>query len=196
MNRKHLFTACVLTPLAAAPALAQQQDHLTKEMGGGKFGTVHFPTSCSPAAQAQFENAVAMLHSFFYPTTLKAFAAVTQTDPQCAIAYWGLAIAQRPNPLVPPFDEAALKRGWDAVERGLKVTMREEDQNRYLNRLFHPLQHEHLFPDFPRFLREAADFVERRSKGAPATPHPTASGPGTPTQGGVRGPRTGAKAKA
>ena len=76
------------------------------------------------------------------------------------------------------------------VDQSFNVTTREEDQNRYLNRLFHPLRHEHLFPDFPRFLREAADFVERRSKGAPATPHPPASGPGTPTRGGVRGPRT------
>ena len=132
MNRKHLFSACVLTALAAAPALAQTQDHVTMEMGGGKFGTVHFPTSCSPAAQAQFEKAVAMLHSFFYPTTLKAFAAVTQTDPQCAIAYWGLAIAQRPNPLVPPFDEAALKRGWDAVERGLALGPKSERERDWL----------------------------------------------------------------
>ena len=76
------------------------------------------------------------------------------------------------------------------VDQSFNVTTREEDQNRYLNRLFHPLRYEHLFPDFPRFLREAADFVERRSKGAPATPHPPASGPGTPTRGSVRGPRT------
>ncbi|RDK02906.1 hypothetical protein DLM46_10230 [Paraburkholderia lacunae] len=71
-----------------------------------------------------------MLHSFFYPATLKAFEAVTQIDPQCAIAYWGLAIAQRPNPLVSPFDEAALKRGLDAVQKGLALgpkTERERD---------------------------------------------------------------------
>ncbi|KVN68052.1 hypothetical protein WM03_31960 [Burkholderia ubonensis] len=71
-----------------------------------------------------------MLHSFFYPATLKAFDAVIKTDPQCAIAYWGLAMAQPPNPLVPPFDEAALKRGSDAVEKGLALgpkTERERD---------------------------------------------------------------------
>jgi hypothetical protein len=49
-----------------------------------------------------------MLHSFFYPATLKAFEAVTQTDSQCAIACRGLAIAQRSNPLAGPFNEAAL----------------------------------------------------------------------------------------
>ena len=31
-----------------------------------RFGRVHFPISATPAAQAQFERAVAMLHSFWY----------------------------------------------------------------------------------------------------------------------------------
>ena len=96
----------------------------------GKFGRVSFPTSCTPAAQAQFDRALAMLHSFFFPETVKAFEAIPQTDPGCAIAYWGLAVSQRPNPLVGPFDAATLKRGLDAVEKGEAIgakTQRERD---------------------------------------------------------------------
>jgi hypothetical protein len=96
----------------------------------GTYGTVHFPVSCTPAAQEQFDRAVAMLHSFFYPETVKAFTKVTETDPTCAMAYWGIAISQRPNPLVPPFSADALKRGYDAVEKGKSVgakTQREGD---------------------------------------------------------------------
>jgi hypothetical protein len=37
--------------------------------GGEIYGRVHFPISCSPAVQAEFDRAVAMLHSFFYPET-------------------------------------------------------------------------------------------------------------------------------
>src|SRR5690242_21643697 len=81
-----------------------------------KLGRVHFKTSCSPEAQRQFERALAMLHSFFFPETVKAFTAVPATDPSCAIAYWGIAISQRPNPLVGPFDVATLKRGLEAIE--------------------------------------------------------------------------------
>ncbi|WP_233888738.1 hypothetical protein [Paraburkholderia flagellata] len=130
MYHKQLISACVIAALAFAPALAQHEEHSAAQQGGGKFGTVKFPTSCSPAAQVQFEKALAMLHSFFYPSTLKSFDAVTQIDPQCAIAYWGIAIAQRPNPLIAPFDEAALKRGLEAVEKGLALgpgTERERD---------------------------------------------------------------------
>jgi hypothetical protein len=130
MSHKHLISACLLAVLATAPVFGQHEEHAAAAPGAGKFGTVRFPTSCSSAAQVQFEKALAMLHSFFYPSTLKAFEAVTQIDPQCAIAYWGIAIAQRPNPLVPPFDETALKRGLEAVEKGLALgpkTERERD---------------------------------------------------------------------
>ena len=90
---------------------------------------MHFPVSCTPAAQAQFDLGVSQLHSFFYPETVKTFTRVTEIDPGCAMAYWGLAFAQMPNPLVPPFDPAALKRASDAVEKGkaLAITQREKD---------------------------------------------------------------------
>ena len=95
-----------------------------------KLGRVHFKTSCSPEAQRQFERALAMLHSFFFPETVKAFTVIPATDPSCAIAYWGIAISQRPNPLVGPFDAATLKRGLDAIEKGEAIgakTQRERD---------------------------------------------------------------------
>src|SRR5215831_5655416 len=95
-----------------------------------KLGRVHFKTSCSPEAQKEFERALAMLHSFFFPETVKAFTAIPTTDPSCAIAYWGIAISQRPNPLVGPFDAATLKRGLDAIEKGESIgpkTQRERD---------------------------------------------------------------------
>lgn len=100
------------------------------DANGEKLGKVLFKTSCSPAAQKEFERSLGMLHSFWFPETLKAFAAIPQTDPSCAIAYWGLAVSIRPNPLVGPWDAATLKRGLDAVEKGEAIgakTQRERD---------------------------------------------------------------------
>ncbi len=94
------------------------------------FGTVHFPISCSAGAQQQFDRAVALLHSFSYPETVKGFEAVAKAEPGCAMAYWGIAISQRPNPLMPPFDQEALARGWQAIERARSAgatTPREHD---------------------------------------------------------------------
>ena len=93
------------------------------------YGVVHFPVDCTSEAQVQFDAGVSQLHSFFYPETVKTFTRVAELDPNCAMAHWGLALAQLPNPLVPPFDPAALKRGADAVARGKAIarTQREKD---------------------------------------------------------------------
>src|SRR5258706_1101189 len=53
------------------------------------LGRVSFKTSCTPAAQEKFDRGVALVHSFFYPDSVKAFTEAAETDPQCAIAYWG-----------------------------------------------------------------------------------------------------------
>ena len=97
---------------------------------GARLGKVLFKTSCSAEAQKQFEGALARLHSFHFPETMKAFSAIPQTDPGCAIAYWGLAVSNRPNPLVGPWDKATLQRGLEFVQKGEAIgakTQRERD---------------------------------------------------------------------
>jgi len=120
---------CIMgAQLVTAPALAQNEhaDHAA----GENLGTVHFPISCSPEAQRQFDRAVAMLHSFYYPETIKAFAAIAAAEPSCAMAYWGVAISQRPNPLVAPFPPEVLQQGLAAIEKARAAhatTRRERD---------------------------------------------------------------------
>src|SRR6266849_10477805 len=127
-------TACsVLTALISAQCLvasvSADADQATRK-NPEQLGRVLFKTSCSPDAQKQFERALAMLNSFFFPETIKTFSGIPETDRSCAIAYWGIAISQRPNPLVPPFDAATLKSGLDAIEKGEAIgpkTQRERD---------------------------------------------------------------------
>src|SRR5215831_4702896 len=95
-----------------------------------KLGTVHFPVSCRPTTQAQFDRALAMLHSFWYPQDLKAFKEVVDADPSCAMAYWGMAISRRANPLVSGPDRAALQQGLEAISKARAAgakTPRERD---------------------------------------------------------------------
>jgi len=114
---RKLGTACVCAVIWCPSAALAQADHAGHGGVGDSYGRVHFPISCTPAAQAEFDRAVAMLHSFFYPETEKAFRAVAEKDPSCAMAYWGVAISQRPNPLTAPFPDALLKQGLDAIEK-------------------------------------------------------------------------------
>jgi hypothetical protein len=95
-----------------------------------KLGTVHFSVSCSPATQKEFDRAVALLHNFWFPESDKAFAAVAEMDPNCAMAYWGLAMGARRNPISVVPDTSALNKGRAAVEKAMSLnakTQRERD---------------------------------------------------------------------
>src|SRR5438477_11426957 len=129
MSHHKIFALVLGLMLVFSTTAASARDDEAKARGE-KLGRVLFKTSCSPEAQKQFERALAMLHSFFFPETIKAFTAIPEMDPSCAIAYWGIAVSQRPNPLVGPFDAGTLKRGLDAVEKGKAIgagTQRERD---------------------------------------------------------------------
>ena len=98
--------------------------------GAQELGRVHFDTSCTPAAQEKFDRGLAMVHSFVYPDSVQAFTEAAAADPQCAIAYWGIAISHRPNPLILPLPATVLKNGLEAVEKGKTIggkTERERD---------------------------------------------------------------------
>jgi tetratricopeptide (TPR) repeat protein len=134
MTGKSYALAIAMAAAAAIPggALAHSDDTATGRSSTEGLGRVLFETSCTPEAQRQFERALAMLHSFFFPETVKAFSAIPETDPGCAIAYWGIAISQRPNPLVGPFDAATLKRGLDAVQKGKAIGAKTERERDWL----------------------------------------------------------------
>ena len=100
----------VILLAGSVSVLGIQNEHAGHNVSS-QFGKIHFEISCSPTAQQQFDRGVAMLHSFFYPETEKAFRAIAQQEPSCAMAYWGIAISQRPNPLTAPFAPALLKQG-------------------------------------------------------------------------------------
>ena len=97
-----------------------------------ELGRVHFETSCTSQAQERFDRGLAMVHSFFYPNTVQAFTEAAAADPQCAIAYWGIAISHRPNPLILPLTAAALKNGLEAVEKGKAIGAKTERERDWL----------------------------------------------------------------
>jgi tetratricopeptide (TPR) repeat protein len=132
MKTKLLKLVLALLASAVTAAVFAHGDDPKDKAKGEKLGRVLFKTSCTPEAQKQFERALAMLHSFYFPETIKAFTAVPEADPSCAIAYWGIAVSIRPNPLVGPWDAATLKRGLDAVEKGEAIGAKTERERDWL----------------------------------------------------------------
>jgi peroxiredoxin len=61
-------------------------------------GQVEFPVSTTKAeAQAFINQGVAQLHSFYYFEAERSFRQAAMIDPDCAMAYWGLAMANVNN---------------------------------------------------------------------------------------------------
>ena len=78
----------------AQPALGQSNDE--------KLGTVHFETSCTLDAQKLFDRGMLYQHSFWYRASQRVFEDVLKADPECGIAYWGIALSLLWNPHVAP----------------------------------------------------------------------------------------------
>lgn len=130
--------ALVLTLLLASvgPAQAQtvvpaghehHQDHAALGVGA-----VNFPVSCDPAVQADFDRAVALLHSFWWLPVREAFGSIAARDPSCAMAHWGLALGWWENPIAGPPSPERLRNGAAAVERALALGARTERERGYV----------------------------------------------------------------
>ena len=61
-------------------------------------GKVHFPiTTKAPDGQEFFDQGVGQLHGFWYFEAERSFRQVAMLDPDCAMAYWGMARANINN---------------------------------------------------------------------------------------------------
>ncbi len=81
-------------------------------MGADKVGDIHFPiTTQSADAQAFFNQGVGQLHGFWYFEAERSFRQVALLDPDCAMARWGLAMANINNP----------KRAQEFIQQAVKL---------------------------------------------------------------------------
>jgi len=112
--------------LSAGIALTQAAHAQTN---GEKLGTVNFETSCKPEAQKLFNQGMLYQHSFWYRASQNVFEDVLKADPQCGIAYWGVALSMLWNPHVPT-PAKNLADGAAVIAKGKSVgagTQRERD---------------------------------------------------------------------
>jgi hypothetical protein len=121
MKPKRLILVAGITAALTCSALGQQDE---------KLGKLSFPTSCDPKVQAEFERGVAMIHSYWFLIARRTFEGVLREDPNCAMAYWGIALDLLNNSLavVPPRADA--EAAWAALEKARAVgakTQRERD---------------------------------------------------------------------
>lgn len=96
--------------------------------GGKEFGEVSFALNCQDSVRETFDLAVSLLHSFEYEEAEKAFVKVIDADPNCAMAYWGVAMSLYTALWSPPNQEK-LEKGTKIlnIAASLPKTAREKD---------------------------------------------------------------------
>jgi tetratricopeptide (TPR) repeat protein len=117
MKKLTAFCMCIL--LAPVAAWAQTEQHQHSGMAPKDIGTVSFETSCSPATKARFNEAVALLHSFWFQESRDIFNEVAKQDPNCAIAHWGVALTYWGNPFAGQRSAQVIANGKAAIDKAL-----------------------------------------------------------------------------
>ena len=85
------------------------------------LGTHHHPiTTTSPEAQKYFDQGLRLVFGFNHDEATRAFKEAARLDPNCAIAYWGVALTLGPNYNL-PVDEARDRTAYDAVQKALEL---------------------------------------------------------------------------
>ncbi len=126
------LAVCFVLLVSLIPLRADEEhQHFTSTE---KLGTVSFPTSCSASVQKPFERGVALLHSFWYDEADKQFKQVEESDPKCAMAYWGQAMSLYHQLWSRP-DAADLKRGWNLLRKARAIGARTQRERDYIEAL-------------------------------------------------------------
>jgi tetratricopeptide (TPR) repeat protein len=118
----------LLTSFLLFAALAQAQEDHQHALTDEEVGSVHFVTSCRTDLGSSFNRAVALLHSFQYEQARQAFTSVSEEDPQCAMAQWGVAMSHYHGMWGngdPAAGRAAVRKARQIAAANSKTTARE-----------------------------------------------------------------------
>ena len=108
------------------------------ELLPGVAGLCHFPVTTSSAeAQKFFDQGVVQLHGFWFLEAERSFRQVLKLDPECTMAWWGIAMANVENP----------KRARSLMADGMGKRL------------------DHLTPKERAWMQSLSDFYEERKGG-------------------------------
>lgn len=137
-NHRHALIALTVLAFVAlgVPAARAQHDHA----GAGSqaagliegLGDHHLPIATEvPEAQAFFDQGLRLYYAFNHAESVRSFQRAQELDPECAMCWWGEALALGPN-INMPMDPASAEPAWRALQRARELAPRAEAANRAL----------------------------------------------------------------
>lgn len=76
-------------------------------------------TTDSRRAQRYFDQGLKFIYGFNHDEAVRSFTKATEYDPQCAMAWWGIAYAQGPNYNASRMNAAREAAAWGAIQRAV-----------------------------------------------------------------------------
>jgi len=141
MNRNALGLMAAL--FLAGCASPKHQEH---QAAGGprRLGNHTFPiTTASPAAQKAFDRGLIWTFAFAHHAAQTEFQRAAELDPNCAMAYWGIALINGPHINFPMVPEPRAKAAWEALNRARELAPRG---NRLEQALIRALEKRYAWP--------------------------------------------------
>lgn len=148
-------------------SMASAQEHAHAAKDAEHLGTVHFATSCSPQVAPTFDRAVALLHSFEFGASIRAFNDVLAADSTCAMAQWGIALSRWTNPMAAGNRSVALlQQGRQAADAATKLSSRASDRERgyvyAVSQLYDDYEHKDQRARIVAYERAMSDLVAKQ----------------------------------
>src|SRR5256885_8578132 len=136
MERDTMIRSSLATAVAAAIAagLSSAKPAFAQDESDQRLGTVHFTTSCNETAQRRFDRGMRYQHSFWYRQAKEIFEDVAKADPECGMAFWGIALTLLNNPHgAPPASNLPL--GLAAIEKAKAIGAKTQRERDYIDAL-------------------------------------------------------------
>ncbi|MDX1950823.1 MAG: tetratricopeptide repeat protein [Verrucomicrobiota bacterium] len=115
------WIALLLAVLASATFAGEVETELASAPQFKGLGRHHHPiTTKWKLAQRYFDQGMVLLYNFNHAEAIRSFEAAAKVDPECAMAYWGIALALGPN-INAPMEESAVTKAWEAIQRAIAL---------------------------------------------------------------------------
>jgi tetratricopeptide (TPR) repeat protein len=76
-------------------------------------------TTDSVEAQAYFDQGLTWMYAFNHDEAVRSYTRAAELDPDCAMAWWGVALCQGPNYNDPVMTDARSAAAWDALQNAI-----------------------------------------------------------------------------
>ncbi len=81
-------------------------------------------STSSPEAQQWFDQGLVWMYAFNHDEAIRSFKAATETDPECAMAWWGIALCHGPHINNPVMTRVAINEAWSAMRKAQSLKNR------------------------------------------------------------------------